>query len=173
MSAERATAGCEGARWSLRTAEHTEDLGAALARTLPASGDAPRVLYLSGDLGTGKTTLARGFLRALGVAGAVRSPTYTLIECYACEPLTGVHVDLYRLRDAGELEGLGLRDLARPQHVWLIEWPERAAGHGLPAPDLALELEIVGGVHRVSAEPRSRAGERWLAAAVASAPPQP
>ena len=71
----------------------------------------------------------------------MRSPTYTLVELYPLHGLTVVHADLYRLRDPAELETLGLRDWAQPGHLWLIEWPERAAGH-LPAPDLSLPLTI-------------------------------
>ena len=112
-------------RTHARTAEDTEDLGRRLARARPAADAALAVLYLTGELGAGKTTFARGFLRALGVADAVPSPTYTLLELYPVGALTVVHVDLYRVRDAGELESLGLRDWARSGHVWLVEWPER------------------------------------------------
>src|SRR5207248_11223859 len=108
------------------TSQDTEDLGGRLARARPAAGESLAVLYLSGELGAGKTTFARGFLRALGVTEEVRSPTYTLIELYPAGALTAVHVDLYRVRDAAELEALGLREWARGGHLWLIEWPERS-----------------------------------------------
>ena len=101
-----------------RTENETEALGARLARARPAGAELA-VLFLQGDLGSGKTTLARGLLRALGVRAAVRSPTYTLIELYPLDGLTVVHADLYRLQDPGELEGLGLRDGRRPHHLWL------------------------------------------------------
>lgn len=142
-------------------------LGAALASTLPSTESEPALLYLAGDLGAGKTTLARGFLRAMGVSGTVRSPSFALVETYAIPALTALHVDLYRLRDPAELEPLGLRDAHRPGHVWLVEWPERAEGT-LPEPDLALRLEIFPashGVHVHSATPR---GDAWLRAALAT-----
>ena len=85
------------------TAEETEDFGARLARSrLPAHGLS--VIYLAGDLGAGKTTLTRGFLRELGVTGPVRSPTYTLVEIYTLRSVTALHLDLYRLSDAAELD---------------------------------------------------------------------
>src|ERR1700687_6314327 len=119
-------------RTPARTAQDTEDLGWRLARARPAANAALAVLYLSGELGAGKTTFARGCLRALGVADAVPSPTYTLLELYPVGALTVVHVDLYRVRDAGELESLGLRDWARTGPVWLRGWP-RPGGGRLPA----------------------------------------
>lgn len=121
----------------LRSAEDTAALGAAIARAL---GDRPgAVIYLEGPLGAGKTTLARGLLRALGVQGTIRSPTYTLLEPYDASGRTLVHLDLYRLREPGELESLGLRDYPRERCWWLIEWPERA-GDRLPEPDLRVVL---------------------------------
>ena len=82
-----------------RSESDTEALGARLARTRPMGGELA-VVFLAGQLGAGKTTLARGLLHGLGVAGAVRSPTYTLVELYALAGVTAVHVDLYRLHDA-------------------------------------------------------------------------
>jgi tRNA threonylcarbamoyladenosine biosynthesis protein TsaE len=159
------------AHWHGRTSspEQTEAVGAALARTQPARADQPLVLYLQGDLGAGKTTLVRGFLRALGVTRAVRSPTYTLVECYELTPLVYVHVDLYRLRDPGELEPLGLRDLARGGHVWLIEWPQNAATR-LPAPDLEISLDVSATEHALALHARSALGAEWLHCAVALLP---
>jgi tRNA threonylcarbamoyladenosine biosynthesis protein TsaE len=102
---------------------------AAFARTLPGRVERALIVGLEGDLGSGKTTWARGMLRALGVRGRVPSPTYTLLEHYECAGLTIVHLDLYRLRDEQELENLGLRDwLGEPRTVLLVEWPERAPG---------------------------------------------
>ena len=145
-----------------RTAEDTEELGGRLARARPAADAALAVLYLSGELGAGKTTFARGFLRALGVADAVPSPTYTLLELYPAGALTIVHVDLFRVRDATELESLGLREWARTGHVWLIEWPERG-GTRLPPADLTLAFAAGAEGHDIEVGARSALGEDWLA----------
>ena len=112
-----------------------EGLGALLAAHCPR----PAVVYLEGDLGAGKTTLARGFLRALGHAGPVRSPTYTLLEPYELAAGPVFHLDLYRLADAGELDYLGLRDLVGARAIVLVEWPARGEG-GLPPPDLRVRI---------------------------------
>jgi tRNA threonylcarbamoyladenosine biosynthesis protein TsaE len=143
-----------------RTAQDTEDFGAALARAQP-QGQALAVVYLAGDLGTGKTTLARGFLAARGIKADIRSPTYTLTEVYPLEHSTLVHADLYRLKDPEELETLGLRDYAQDGYVWLIEWPERAAGR-LPAADLSLSLIVRDVGHVIALEARSPLGQSWL-----------
>jgi tRNA threonylcarbamoyladenosine biosynthesis protein TsaE len=139
-----------------------QELGASLARALPPLGAGPAVLFLIGELGAGKTTLARGFLAARGHLGAVRSPTFTLAERYALADLTIVHVDLYRLRAPQELEALGLRDDAVPGHVWLIEWAERGDGF-LPAPDVRLTLRVMEAGHLADATSCTAFGERWLA----------
>jgi tRNA threonylcarbamoyladenosine biosynthesis protein TsaE len=149
-------------RTHARTAEDTEDLGRRLAHARPAADAALAVLYLSGELGAGKTTFARGFLRALGVADAVPSPTYTLLELYPAGALTVVHVDLFRVRDAAELESLGLREWARTGHVWLIEWPERG-GTRLPPADLTLAFAAGAAGHDIEVSARSALGEGWLA----------
>ncbi len=123
-----------------RNAEETRAIGARLASAIITSDfDAPLVVGLAGDLGAGKTTLVGGLLAALGHAGAVRSPTYTLVEPYRLAGRDVIHCDLYRLRDPEELEDLGLRDLATPRSVLLVEWPERGGGR-LGTPDLSLAL---------------------------------
>ena len=144
-----------------RAAADTEALGARMARALAVPLADPVVLYLSGELGAGKTTFARGFLRGLGVDGPVRSPTYTLLELYAAGAVTVVHLDLYRLNHAAEIEGLGLGEWARPGHVWLIEWPEKGGGR-LPRADLALAFIVGAQGHDVEVSAGSGLGESWL-----------
>jgi len=148
-------------RWSPTTAEETEAVGAELARGRPARRDALTVVYLTGDLGAGKTTLARGFLHALGVAGIVHSPSYNLMDVYDTTSGPVVHLDLYRMRDPSELEPLGLRDEARPGVLWLVEWPQRGAGW-LPPADVVITLAVHADSHSITAESRSDYGQTWL-----------
>ena len=143
----------------LADADATEALGARLARALQA-GD---VVHLRGELGAGKTTLVRGLLRALGHAGAVKSPTYTLVESYEAPAWRLHHFDLYRLRDPIELEDLGIRDYLDGVAMLLIEWPERGAG-AVPAPDIVLELSIEAGGRRMRASGTGTRGQALLAA---------
>ncbi|MGH8138302.1 MAG: tRNA (adenosine(37)-N6)-threonylcarbamoyltransferase complex ATPase subunit type 1 TsaE [Steroidobacteraceae bacterium] len=158
-------------RWQAQTAEDTEAFGAQLAGARPP-GDAWSVVYLCGDLGAGKTTLARGFLRACGVVGPVRSPTYTLLEVYETPAISLLHLDLYRLHDPAELETLGLREWARPGYVWLVEWPERGAGR-LPPPDLSVRLTAGSKGHGISVTAGSPAGEAWVRSFAIAGPPVP
>jgi tRNA threonylcarbamoyladenosine biosynthesis protein TsaE len=135
----------------------TEELGRALADSLPARA----VLLLDGDLGAGKTTLARALLQRLGVRGAVRSPTYTLVERYPTPVGEAVHLDLYRIADPEELLYLGLDDLEESARLWLVEWPERGRG-ALPAADLRLRLASRGDGRRATLEPLSAVGRDWV-----------
>lgn len=137
--------------------------GALMARTLPPTGQAPDVVTLAGDLGAGKTTLVRAFLRELGLIGTVRSPTYTLIEPYETSGRSIYHLDLYRLAGPSDLEALGLRDLLRGGTLLLVEWPERA-GELLARPDLACTLSYAGTGRAIDIESCSPAGHAWLAA---------
>jgi tRNA threonylcarbamoyladenosine biosynthesis protein TsaE len=142
----------------LPDAAATARLGSALA-----AGIAPgRVLHLSGDLGTGKTTLVRGLLRALGVHGPVKSPTYTWVEPYSISSLDLYHFDFYRLSNKNEWIESGLREYFRPDAVCIVEWPERA-GSALPTPDLSIQLEHQGESRRALLGACSPAGEAWLA----------
>jgi tRNA threonylcarbamoyladenosine biosynthesis protein TsaE len=143
------------------TPEETATFGARLAQSAPTDHLSALIVYLTGDLGAGKTTLARGFLRQRGCTTAVKSPTYTLLESYDLPDLAVVHLDLYRLQSSSELDALGLRDMDRAGTVWLIEWPERGAG-SLPQPDLSIILEAGEASHVLTAVSYSQAGEAWL-----------
>lgn len=141
----------------LPDADATERLARALAQAAPR----PAVVLLHGDLGAGKSTLARAWLRALGVTGAIRSPTYTLVERY---PLASggeaLHLDLYRIGDGAELEFLGLDDVDAA--LWLVEWPERG-GDALPPADLRIALAMEAEGRRVTLAPAGPTGAAWLA----------
>lgn len=123
--------------------------GEALGRVLAAYPDSLSV-HLLGDLGAGKTTLTRGLLRAFGHGGAVKSPTYTLVEHYELGGRSIYHFDLYRLGDPEELEYMGIRDYFAQGNLCLIEWPARGEGV-LPAPDLYVELVPSGEGRQLSA----------------------
>jgi tRNA threonylcarbamoyladenosine biosynthesis protein TsaE len=131
------------------------------------------VVFLSGDLGAGKTTFARALLGALGVESRVKSPTYSLIESYTVGALTIHHLDLYRIADAGELEWLGLADLAVEPYLLLVEWPERA-GDVLPPPDLVVRLAYAPEARNVVLEASSPRAAAWLQGllAIARSPAQ-
>jgi tRNA threonylcarbamoyladenosine biosynthesis protein TsaE len=163
-------------------AEETAALGESLAKALPgvrghmamrdraqtrsiASSPpaSPLVVYLSGDLGSGKTTFAQGFVRGCGISDAVRSPTYALLEPYELDGLTLLHLDLYRLQDAEELDTLGLRDWLISSSVWLIEWPEKG-GARLPPPDVRAELSVQDAGHLIRLTGASAPGAQWLEA---------
>lgn len=139
----------------------TGSIGARLAAAVPVDVDRALRVHLQGDLGAGKTTLVRGFLRALGVTGVVRSPTYGLLEPYAVAGRTVLHLDLYRLADPGEVASLGLRDHDEPGAIWLIEWAERGGG-ALPPPDLAVTLAAKPGAHHLRLVGVSAPGALWL-----------
>jgi len=137
---------------------HTEQFGKELARLNPA----PAVIYLRGELGAGKTTFSRGFIQACGHRGAVKSPTYTLIEPYDLPQGKVYHLDLYRLHDPAELEFLGMADLLVEGGICLIEWPERG-GAELPPPDLTIRLEYANSARRACLIAHQPRAEVWLA----------
>lgn len=139
----------------------TEALGAALGRTFVADASRALVVGLRGDLGAGKTTLVRGLLRALGVAGTIRSPTFSLLEEYVTPAAHVLHLDLYRLARPDDLEGLGIADFDEAGRLWLVEWPERGDGM-LGRADLDLRLESGSDGHSIELAARSDAGHRWL-----------
>lgn len=150
---------------TLELADESQTLAAA-ARVARALDDerGPLFLSLRGTLGAGKTTFVRGLLRALGVTGSVRSPSFTLVEEYAANGWETLHLDLYRLAAGDDLATLGIRERYEGRLLLLVEWPERAAVGALPPADLALELFIDERAHRVDARAGTDAGERLLGA---------
>lgn len=142
----------------------TERLGAVLANSLPDLRCASLLLALQGDLGTGKTTLARGLLRALGVEGTIRSPTFTLVEPYETRAGTIHHVDLYRLQGAqAELDAIGYRDYRGMPGLVIVEWPERS-GAALGVVDLRITIEHEAVGRRLCIEAATDAGRAWQGA---------
>jgi tRNA threonylcarbamoyladenosine biosynthesis protein TsaE len=138
----------------LKDEESTQSFGAALGKSLPENG---LIIYLHGELGTGKTTLSRGVIRALGHTGAVKSPTYTLVEPYEYFHFPLYHFDLYRLTHPEEVEFLGVEEYFKPPTVCIIEWPERGQGF-LPAADLDISLQTQGSGRRLICRACSESG---------------
>ncbi|MGK0296679.1 MAG: tRNA threonylcarbamoyladenosine biosynthesis protein TsaE [Gammaproteobacteria bacterium] len=118
----------------------TSDAMEALGKRLANFSFAGMQIFLSGELGTGKTTLVRGFLHGFGYSGKVKSPTYTLVESYSLETLSIFHFDFYRISDPEEVESMGYREYPAADAICLIEWPEKAYGY-IGEPDLLLTLE--------------------------------
>ncbi len=135
--------GDDSLRFDLDDEAATLALGARLAQTLKPGLS----VWLVGDLGAGKTTLARGLLRGLGFVGRVKSPTYTLVELYTLSRFNLYHFDLYRIADPDEWEDSGFREYFNQASVCLVEWPEKAHGV-LPEPDLRVRLEFSDGGRR-------------------------
>jgi tRNA threonylcarbamoyladenosine biosynthesis protein TsaE len=132
-------------------------LGAALAPCLEPGV----VVYLSGELGAGKTTLARGILRGLGHTGKVKSPSFALVEPYTFSRLYLYHFDFYRFSDPRELGDAGFREYFNPDSVCLVEWPENAAGM-LPAADISIALKVTGTGRQLEIDADTEAGRRCL-----------
>ncbi len=124
--------------------------GADLAATLGSSC----VVTLSGDLGSGKTTIARGVLRGLGFAGRVKSPTYTLVETYEHAGKSIYHFDFYRIQDADELELAGIPELLAQPAIRIVEWSSLGGSH-VPTADIAVAIEILNSGRQVSMQRRS------------------
>lgn len=135
----------------------TVALGEKLGRLLPSGG----IVFLLGTLGAGKTTLTRGILRSCGHYGAVKSPTYTLVEPYDLPGRQVYHFDLYRLGDPEELEYMGIRDYFFANSMCIVEWPAKGDGY-LPAPDITVTLMVEASwrVAQISAD--SGKGEQLL-----------
>ena len=142
---------------NLASADDTLALGAALAPALRPG----MVIYLRGDLGAGKTTFARGVLRALGVTDRVKSPTYTLVEPYAVSSLYLYHFDFYRLKHPNEWVDAGLREYFSGDAICLVEWPEKA-GTQLPIPDVTIQLAVTGNGRNVAISAETEAGRNCL-----------
>lgn len=135
------------------------NLGAELAMVLERGG----VVYLEGELGAGKTTLSRGIIQGLGHKGAVKSPTYTLVEPYELGDIKAYHFDLYRLADAEELEYMGIREYFGPHTICLVEWPQRGAGV-IPDPDIKLTIIHQGEGRKIIMGACTPRGEKLLEA---------
>lgn len=148
----------EGLHIELPDEAATEAFGAELGRVCRDGA----IVYLKGDLGAGKTTLSRGVLRGLGFTGAVKSPTYTLVEPYEVDGVSVFHFDLYRLADPAELEYMGIRDYFGEGNLCLIEWPEKG-GEMLPSADIVVEIQPVKDFRVVNLSSPSGRGRLLLA----------
>jgi tRNA threonylcarbamoyladenosine biosynthesis protein TsaE len=146
-----------------RVALGSEDELVAFGAALAAALSPGSTVYLEGELGAGKTTLTRGIARGLGHRGAVKSPTYTLVEPYQHLAIPLYHFDLYRLADPEELEYLGVRDYFSDDALVVVEWPQRGAGI-LPPPDLALSIGVIDGGRSIALEALGPRGEACLQA---------
>ena len=136
-----------------------------LGEALGAGATKGLVVHLKGELGSGKTTLVRGLVRALGHSGRVKSPTYTLLEPYSLLRLNLYHFDFYRFKDHSEWLSSGFREHFNPESLCVVEWPERA-GDLLAPPDLEIQLEYAAQSRMAALTSRSVPGENWLAAAL-------
>ncbi|GAB3470905.1 tRNA (adenosine(37)-N6)-threonylcarbamoyltransferase complex ATPase subunit type 1 TsaE [Polaromonas eurypsychrophila] len=149
------------------TEDDTQAFAAALAAKLQGTAGSHMLIALHGDLGSGKTTFVRHLLKALGVAGRIKSPTYAVVEPYTLDDAPGGaldiwHFDFYRFNDPDEWEEAGFRDIFASPGLKLVEWPEKAGEH-LPSADLDIALELQDGdVRAVTLTARSDAGAALL-----------
>ena len=140
----------------------TISIGDSLAKVVKRNNQQKAlVVYLHGDLGAGKTTLTRGFVRGMGHVGNVKSPTYTLVEPYELTPWRVFHFDLYRLADPEELEYMGIRDYFNHDCCCFIEWPEKGSGL-LAKADLIISIVYQGEQRVLSVEAKSTYGEQLI-----------
>ena len=139
-----------------------EEAMEAFGRQLAIITKGVGTIFLEGDLGAGKTTLSRGLIRGLGHVGAVKSPTFTLVEPYEIGTVRAFHFDLYRLVDPEELEFLGIRDYFDGDALCLIEWPQKGAGF-LPKPDLTITISAASTGRSLLIEPQTERGVAWCA----------
>ena len=139
-----------------------EEAMVALGKSIAEITGGVGLIFLQGDLGAGKTTFSRGLIRGLGHVGAVKSPTFTLVEPYEIGTIKAFHFDLYRLVDPEELEYLGIRDYFEEDALCLIEWPQQGAGF-LPKPDLIITIRPHAEGRTLTLSPESSRGEQWCA----------
>ena len=147
----------EKREFTLANEAETVKIGTQLSEVIKP----PLTLFLEGDLGAGKTTFSRGLIQSLGHQGAVKSPTYTLVEPYELDSLKVFHFDLYRLMDPEELEFMGIRDYFSDDSLCIVEWPERGQGL-LPQADIHIEIQYLETGRKLVMEARTENGEALL-----------
>lgn len=141
----------------LKDESQTEAIGQKIAQIIHPG----LVIYLQGQLGAGKTALARSLIRALGHQGKVKSPTYALVELYTISRLNLYHFDLYRFDNPEEWLDAGFAEYVKPDTICLIEWPEKG-GALIPQPDLTISLEISGEGRQIEIEAHTETGDKCL-----------
>ena len=137
-----------------------QDFGAQLATAI-GKIDAPLLMLLNGDLGAGKTTISRGLLQGLGHQGAVKSPTYTLVEPYELDIGVVYHFDLYRLIDSEELEYIGFSDYLSEAKLCIIEWPENGGSY-IPQADISIDIKLHESGRQVTLGSSTESGKQCI-----------